>query len=112
MSDMQPQLDEDLVRLFEDVQAPVHPEAFLERIERRMARLRRVRLAVRLSGLALLAGVAVIIAPYTLQGSLTLSSYAAEAVSSLGLAMMSPVGWACSLILGAWVLRRCHVLKR
>jgi hypothetical protein len=112
MSDMQPPLDEDLVRLFENAHAPLPPAAFLARFERRMARARRVRLAVQVAGLALLAGVVVIIAPYAIRGSLTLSSYAADGLLSLGVAMMSPVGWVGSLILGGWVLRRCHVLDR
>ena len=112
MSDMQPPLDEDLVRLFEDARAPLPSEAFLERFERRRARVGRLRLVLQVGGLALLAAAGLIIAPYAIRGSLALSGYAADGLSSLGLAMLSPAGWAGSLLLGAWILRRCHVFDR
>ena len=112
MSDMQPPLDEDLMRRFEDARVPLPFEAFLERFERRRTRVRRLRVALHAGGLALLAAAGLIIAPYAIRGSLALSGYAADGLSSLGLAMLSPAGWAGSLLLGAWILRRCHVFDR
>jgi hypothetical protein len=112
MSDIQPPLDQDLVRLFDDAQSTLPSEAFVERFERRMARSMRIRLALQAVGLALLAAVVWITAPYAIRGSLALSSSATEGLSDLGLAMGSPMGWVCSLLAGAWVLRRYHVFDR
>jgi len=109
MSDTRPQLDENLVRLFEDAHAPLPPEAFLELFERRAARAWRARFSLQVAGICLLAVIAALIAPYAIQGSLALSRDVSAGLSSVGLAMMSPAGWAGSLLLGAWVLRRCHV---
>ncbi len=112
MSDTQPPLDKVLVRLFEDAHAPLPPQGFLEGIERQMARARGIRLALQVGGLVLLGAVALIAAPYAIRVSLTLSSYASDGLSGLGLAMGSPAGWVCSLLVGAWVLRRFHVFDR
>jgi len=112
MSDSHPQLDENLVRLFEDANAPLSGEVFAEQFERRVARARRIRLTLQVAGMSLLAVIAALIAPYAIQGSLALGGRLAPSLSSLGLAMLSPAGWAGSLLLGGWILRRCHVFDR
>ena len=107
MSDMQ-SLDEDLLRLFEGARTELPSAEFLERIERRMARARGVRLAVQISLLALLVVAMAIVTPEISTGV----GYAAKWMPDLGLAMSSPLGWICSLILGAGVLKRTHVFER
>ncbi len=107
MSDMQ-SLDEDLLRLFERARTELPSAAFLERLERRMARARGVRLAVQISLLALLVVAIAIVTPEVTAGI----GYAAKWLPEIGLAMSSPLGWLCSLILGAWVLKRTHVFER
>jgi len=111
MNDSQP-LDEDLMRLFEGARSELPSEAFVERLERRLARVRRTRLGIQIVLLALLAGVAALVTPYVSLGSLTAMDYAAQWVPDIGLALSSPAGWVASLILGAWVLKRAHVFER
>jgi len=111
MNDMEP-LDDDLMRLFEGARTELPSAAFLEQIERRMARGRCVRLTVQISLLALLAVAAAIVTPEVTRGSLAGGEYVAGWLPDLGLALSSPLGWAGSLILGAWVLKRTHVFER
>lgn len=111
MSEMQP-LDEDLLRLFEGARSELPSAAFLERIELRMARARSVRLAVQIGLLILLAVAVAIVTPEVTRESLAGGDYLARWLPDLGLALSSPLGWVCSLILGAWVLKRTHVFER
>jgi hypothetical protein len=112
MSDLQPALDPDLARLFDEARTTLPAEAFLEPLERRMVRARRARLAFQVTALVVLAVAALGLAPYVVRGSDLLSRYGAYWVGSVGVAMTSPIGWGCSLMLGAWVLRRCHAFER
>jgi hypothetical protein len=112
MTDRQPSLDPDLTRLFDEAHLELPATAFLESFERRIARARGVRLALQVAALGVLAPAALGLAPYAVRGSLLLSRYAMHWAPGLGLAMSSPVGWACSLLLGVWVLRRCHAFER
>jgi hypothetical protein len=111
MSDT-PQLDEDLSRLFDQRRAVLPPEAFLERFQKRMHRTRRIRLGVQLGLLAVLAVLAVIVAPYASRMLLAAIGDSPRWVAEVGLAMTSPLGWLCSVFLGLWVLRRSHVFER
>lgn len=111
MSDRQP-LDEDLMRLFEGARVEPPPERFLEQLEHRLLRAKRARWGVRIVLLALLAVVAALMTPYVADGSLAAMDYAAQWLPALGLALNSPAGWAASLLLGAWVLKRAHVFER
>jgi len=111
MSDRQ-RPDGDLVRLFEAARTELPAEAFVERLERRLARSRRTRLGIQCLLLALLAVAAALVTPYVARGSLAAMDYAAQRLPDLGLVLNSPVGWIGSLLLGAWVLRRAHVFER
>jgi hypothetical protein len=111
MSDRQP-LDEDLTRLFEGARTDLPSEAFVEQLERRLARARRMRLGTQVVLLAVLAAAAALMTPYVARGSLTVMDYAARWLPDVALALSSPAGWAASLILGAWVLKRAHVFER
>src|SRR6185437_12369042 len=99
MSDRQP-ADDDLMRLFERARTDLPSEAFVERLERRLAQARRTRLGAQIALLALLVAAAALMA------------CAAQWLPQLGLALDSPTGWAGSLLLGAWVLKRAHVFER
>src|SRR5690242_4269226 len=99
MSDRQ-RPDEDLMRLFEAARTELPAEAFLERLERRLARSRRTRLGLQIVLLALLAVAVAFVTPYVARGSLAAMDYAARRLPGLGLALNSPVGWIGSLILG------------
>lgn len=107
MSDMQ-SLDDDLLRLFEGARTELPSAAFLERIEGRMARARGVRVALQIGLLALLVAAIAIATPEITAGV----AYAAKWLPDAGLAMTSPLGWVCSLVLGAGVLKRAHVFER
>lgn len=111
MNDRQPS-DDDLMRLFERARTDLPSEAFVERIERRLAHARRSRLGAQIALLALLVVAAALMTPYVSRGSVTLMAYAAQWLPQLGLALNSPTGWAGSLLLGAWVLKRAHVFER
>jgi len=111
MSD-HPPLDEDLAHLFEDARAALPAKAFLEQLERRMARARTLRLTFRVGLLTVLVVAVAVLAPYAGRGSVAAIDYAAQWVPQIGLAMNSPAGWIGSLLLGLWVLRRSHAFER
>lgn len=111
MNDNRP-LDEDLMRLFEGARTELPPAAFVERLERALARATHVWLGTQIILLALLAIVAALMTPYVTQASLTVTDYVAQWLPDVGVALSSPAGWLGSLILGAWVLKRAHVFER
>jgi hypothetical protein len=84
----------------------------VERLERSLARARRVRLGFQIVLLGLLAAAAALLTPSVTRGSFAVMDSAAQWLPDVGLALNSPAGWAGSLILGAWVLKRAHVFER
>lgn len=100
------ELDDPLTRLFAEAREPLPSEDFLQSLALRMDRARRGRTLRRAALTAAAAGLAVALTPYVAEGSLTVASHVGVWVPALGNALTSPVGWACSLALGAWELRR------
>jgi hypothetical protein len=111
MSDM-PSLDPDLTRLFDEARTSLPAEAFMEQLHVRLTHARHLRLGLQVSALALLAALAIAVTPYAARVSLTAADALGRWLPFIGEAMGSPLGWAGSLLVGAWVLRRSHVFGR
>ncbi len=107
---MQEPLDHDLARLFDEARVQLPAQNFLEQVETRIGRARRVRLALQIGGVALVTAVAIAVTPYVAEGSLAAGHYASEWLRRFPSVLASPAGWVCSGAVGLWMLRRSHVL--
>jgi hypothetical protein len=105
------EFDDTLTRLFAEAQEPLPAEDFFEEVAGRVNR-ERGRRAIRRAALALaVTGAAVALTPYVADGSLTVASHLGVWIPTLGNALASPVGWACSLAAVAWSVRRARGLR-
>jgi hypothetical protein len=108
--------DDELHVLFERARAPLDAQPFIEQFERRLCAARRsarVRAAtIVLLGALLAAAIVLLAAPYVARLCVSLGTYVQGGVPSLTDALASPAGWAVSIVLAAWVLRRSGVFGR
>jgi hypothetical protein len=102
--------DRDLARLFDQTHETLPAAEFSFGVEqsirhaRRRSRFWRVVIFV-----DLLVG-ALLVTPYVMDGSVAVADYLSIAIADLGGALMSPYGMGCSLVFGAWFLRRVRRL--
>lgn len=102
------EFDDTLTRLFAEARATLPAEEFLENVALRMNRGRRQRALKRAALTTVAAGLGIAVTPFIAEGSLTVASHLGAWLLALGNALMSPVGWACSLALAAWGVRRAR----
>ncbi len=109
---MQEPWDEDLARLFEETRQAPPAADFARRVATRI-RGARLRQAVWRIGLRLLIiACAAVASPYVARGSIVLIEHMERWIPSLGGDLLSPTGWACSIVLAIWILSRAKVLRR
>jgi hypothetical protein len=105
--------DDELHVLFERARETLDPEPFLEQLERRLHAARRgarVRSATAvLLGASLAAVIVLLAAPCVAQLCVFLGTFVQDLVPKLGDALLSPAGWAVSIVLAAWLLHRGRV---
>ncbi len=100
--------DDTLFRLFAEAQARLPADDFLQSVLRRMERERRRR-SIRLAAMTAAAGgLAVALTPYVARGSVVVAAHLGTWLPAIGGALASPIGWACSLAIAAWSLRRAY----
>jgi hypothetical protein len=104
--------DEDLTRLFAASDSSVSTEEFVTNVMRRIGRERRQRMLRRVALALLLVVVAAAATPYVVEGSLEIASRFVDALAAFGAVLASPAGWACTILLAVWVLRRAQVFGR
>lgn len=100
------EFDDTLTRLFAEARATLPAEEFLENVAVCMRRGRRRRALEWAAWTTAAAGLAIALTPLIVAGSLTAASHLGLWLLALGNALISPVGWACSLALAAWGVRR------
>jgi hypothetical protein len=107
---MSNELDPDLLRLFAD--QPLEEGAFVAAVLARIERARRLRL-LRQAGTA---AAALLLIAVNLSWLGSHAGAAIHATGRLSLAaagfLVTPAGWAVSMVLGAWVLARLRVSRR
>jgi uncharacterized protein (DUF2062 family) len=102
------ELDDTLTRLFAEARETLPPEDFLESVALRMNHGRRERALKRAALMTVAAGLGIAVTPFIAEGSLTVASHLGVWLLALGNALTSPLGWACSLAVGAWGVRRAR----
>jgi hypothetical protein len=104
--------DADLVRLFAEAREPLRDDGFVKGLALQIERRRRARWRRRLLGLAVIAAVVSI----NMRWVLAMTAIGLRAVGDFSPAysawMISPGGWAVSLVLGAWVMLRFRPSRR
>lgn len=107
-----PESDDLLMRLFAEARAPRAGDEFVASVAARIGRARLRGRVARIAAFALLAALAVAATPYVAEGSLALADRLASGLPALGAALVSPVGWAASVVIALWSLRRLRILGR
>jgi len=110
-SEPRPELDAALVQLFAAARRPTGDAEFTQAVLERVASARRMRSAKAVAQVVLLLVAAAAAAPFVADLSLTVVRHLDVWLPSFGNALASPVGWACSLAIGAWSLRRARVIR-
>lgn len=101
------EFDDTLTRLFAEVQEEaLPPDGFLAQLAARMHRDGRRRAIQRLAWRTVAAAVAAAATPYVAGGTLGVASHLGVWLAQMGNALTSPAGWACSLLIAAWGMRR------
>jgi hypothetical protein len=98
--------DLDLARMFDEARHPLAADTFLSAMLARVQRARRAQLLWRVGTLLTVVLLSGLIAPYAAQGSLAVAAWIGERLPVLGGALVSPVGWACSLLVAWRIMRR------
>lgn len=97
------EFEDTLTRLFASTREAPTDDHFVAAVTVRMERERRRR-PIKLAALAVAgSGIALALTPYVAAGSLAVAIH-------FGAWLTSPMGWACSLGIAAWVLRRARRL--
>ncbi len=109
---MQEDIDSDLTRLFDEARHALPPGEFAERVGLRIHGARRRRALRRILTWLAVAVCAAAASPYAVQASLALVDRMEQWLPDLGRTLVSPAGWACSILLALWLLRRVKVLHR
>jgi hypothetical protein len=105
-------LDPELARLFAQAQTPLEDEQFTASLLLKIERARRTRLWCQ--GLAVVAVVIVValnIVPL-LDGTAAAMRAAGELAPSRGDFLITPWGWALSMVVGGWVVLRTRPSRR
>jgi len=102
------EFDDTLTRLFADTREALPAEDFLEHVAAGMNHELRRRAIKRTAVAVAAAGVAVVLTPYIVEGSLGFVSHLGTWLPAIGNALTSPIGWACSLAFAAWGVRRAQ----
>ena len=97
--------DLDLARMFHEARRPLVADAFVSEILVRVQRARRAQLLGRVGTRLTVVLLSGIIAPYAAQGSIAAAGWVGAQLPVLGSALISPIGWACSLLI-AWRIMR------
>jgi hypothetical protein len=102
--------DEDLIRLFAETERSLPPEEFLTQVTTRIGRARQRRMLLKLTLALVLVVAAAAATPFVAEGSLELGIRVVDGLAAFGAALGTPAGWACSILMGAWALRRAGVI--
>ncbi len=104
--------DDELACLFEEARHALPAGDFAERVASRIRKKRRRqtlrRIAVWLIGAVCVAAAS----PYIVQGSLAVADRTESWIPAVGGALLSPAGWAGSLLFALWILWRTRALRR
>jgi hypothetical protein len=100
--------DDTLIRLFAEAQARLPADDFLQGVTRRMERERRRRGIKLVTMTAAAGGLAIAATPYVARGSIVVADHLGIWLPAVGGALTSPIGWACSVAIAAWSLRRAY----
>lgn len=100
---------QDLRQLFLRAHEDLPGDGFELRVAASVQRQRRVRNSLRVVLFCLLVVVAVISAPLLIEASMVLGRLMENFYGDVGALLTSPLGWAASLLLAAWTLRKSRL---
>jgi hypothetical protein len=104
--------DADLVRLFSEAREPLREDEFVRNLMLQIERSRRAQWLRRLLGLAVVAAVVSINMRWILDETATVVRAVGDYSPVYSEWMISPVGWAVSVGVGAWVVLRYRPSRR
>jgi hypothetical protein len=104
--------DADLMRVFAEAREPLADEEFVRRTLLHIERGRRAHWWRRLLGLAVVAVLVAMNLRWTVGATVTLVGAVGDYSPAYSQWMISPAGWAVSLVVGAWVVLRYRPSRR
>jgi len=104
--------DPELARIFAQACEPLADSEFTATLLRKIDRARRVRLWRQILAIAVIVGVVGIIARPVLQQTADLVRYIGELSPDSAAVLITPGGWAVSMLIGAWVVLRTRPSRR
>jgi hypothetical protein len=109
---MSDEMDEKLLARFARAHARLPDAEFVQTLLARMQQARRVRRRQRIAMLVVVASLAAWIMPSVLQTTAAVVRVVAEHAPSYDALIISPGGWAVSMLIGFGVLLRAGALRR
>src|SRR5258708_23003185 len=109
---MTDEMDEKLLTRFARAQERLPDAAFMQTLLTRMQQARRVRSMRRIAMAVVLMTLAAWIMPSVLASTAAVMRVVADQAPSIGALIISPLGWAVSMLIGLGVLLRVGALRR
>jgi hypothetical protein len=104
--------DPELARIFAQAREPLADNEFTAKLLRKIDRARRVRLWGQILVIAVIAGVVGVNVRSVLQQTADAVRYIGESLPGSADVLISPWGWAVSMLIGAWVVLRSRPSRR
>jgi hypothetical protein len=104
--------DSELTRAFAQVREPLRGDAFTTTLLANIARSRRAGAWRRTLGIAAIVVAASLLATPILDKTATVVRWAADVFPGAADLLITPWGWALSMLIGAWVLFRTRPARR
>ena len=106
------ELDAELARAFARAREPMVDDAFVARLLLKIERARRVRLLCRISAIVAVMIILSLITPLVLEGTAAVVRFIGDNSPSYAELLITPGGWAVSMLVGAWVVFRSRPSRR
>jgi hypothetical protein len=104
--------DSELTRAFARLREPLPGDAFTTTLLANIARARRAGAWRRTLGIAAIVVAASLLARPILEKTVTVVRWAADVAPGAADLLITPWGWALSMLIGAWVLLRTRPARR
>jgi hypothetical protein len=109
---MQNDWDPELIRAFAHAREPLAADAFLASLLPKIDRARRIRLGRQILALLAVLGVVALNLPLVLTQTAAAIRFVGDASPTAADFLISPWGWAASMLIGVWLLLRTRPSRR
>jgi hypothetical protein len=112
VTDMFDESDPELTRAFAQAREPLAEAPFIANLRRRIERARRIRLWGRILAIAAVVLIASLNMRRMLEGAAAAVRFAGDLSATTMAWLVTPGGWAVSLLIGIWIVLRTRPARR